>query len=181
MIVALAGRRIDAADASPERFPLANLGLVERRLRGLFESETARGLVSSAACGADLLALSLAGTLGMRRRVILPFDRARFRQTSVTDRPGDWGATYDRVLDELDATHDVIILTGGETEAAAYAAANRLILDEAAALARALGDEPVAAQVWEGESRGDDDLTAAFGREAITRGWRVAEVRTSRL
>jgi len=178
VIVALAGRRIDAPDSSPPRFPLPNVTLVERRLDELFARVGATALVGSAACGADLLASLVAGRRGLRRRVVLPFDRDRFRATSVSDRPGDWGPLYDRVLAELEATGDVVILNGYRERDDAYLAVNRAILDEAAALGRAASVEVVAVLVWEGAPRGDDDVTAAFGAEARRRGYRVEQVTT---
>src|ERR1019366_7008755 len=101
MIIALAGRRVDSADAKESRFPLRNVGIVRTRARAALKEIGATALVSSAACGADLIALSEAGKLGLRRRVVLPFERSRFRDTSVTDRPGDWGPLYDQVLDAV--------------------------------------------------------------------------------
>lgn len=178
MIIALAGRRIDAPGADPPRFPLRNVSLVEQRLRALFEAERARALVSSAACGADLLAQGVAGALGMRRRAVLPFDPERFRQTSVTDRPGNWGPLYDRLLEELRATGNVVILGGHGEGAGAYAATNLAILDHAAALAGESRGEALAVLVWEGASRGPDDLTAAFGEEARRRGLRAVAAST---
>ncbi len=178
MIIALAGRRIDAPGADPPRFPLRNVSLVEQRLRALFEAERARALVSSAACGADLLAQTVAGALGMHRRVVLPFDRERFRQTSVTDRPGDWGPVYDRLLEQLGATGDVVILGGDVEGDTAYTATNLAILDHAATLAGESGGQALAALVWEGASRGADDLTAAFGEEARRRGLRTVHAST---
>ena len=91
MIVALAGRRIDKPDADAPRFPLTSVDLVRGRLHHLLSVKKVTTLVCSAACGADLLALAAARDLGIRRRVILPFTRERFRVTSVVDRPGDWG------------------------------------------------------------------------------------------
>jgi hypothetical protein len=41
------------------------------RLRRFFHEQEASALVGSAACGADLLALEIAGELSLRRRVIL--------------------------------------------------------------------------------------------------------------
>ena len=67
-------------------------------------------VVSSAACGADLLALEQAGGLGLRRRVVIPFDRERFRAGSVVDRPGDWGGLYDSILDAVGAQGDLVVL-----------------------------------------------------------------------
>jgi hypothetical protein len=140
-IIALAGRRIDAPDADPPRFPLPNVALVEGRLRNLFEAERAKAIVSSAACGADLLAQTLAGAMGMRRHVVLPFERDRFRKTSVVDPPGDWGPVYDRLLLELDQTGDVVILSRTAHDDAAYTAANSAILNDATALPRLPADE----------------------------------------
>ena len=178
VIVAVAGRRIDAADAQTPRFPLANQALVERRLDELFEREGATAIVSSAACGADLVALAVAARRRMRRRVVLPFGREKFRETSVTDRPGDGGPTYDRVLAELDQTGDVVTLEARADGDDAYRAANERILQEAEAMARASNGEAMALLVWDGAPRGTGDVTAAFGDAARTRGWRVEQVKT---
>ena len=178
MVIALAGRRVDAPDAGTARFPLSNVELIARRLDELFDLEKATALVSSAACGADLVALKVAGARRMRRRIVLPFDRARFRSTSVTDRPGDWGPHYDRILAELDSGHDVLILEGHSEEADAYLAVNRVILQDAVGLAARLSTEAMAVLVWEGTPRGSDDTTAAFGQEAQQLGLRVGQVKT---
>src|ERR671936_863361 len=100
MIIALAGRRIDAASASPARFPGENIGMVAEALQRLFRTEGATAVVSSAACGADLIALREAGALKLRRRVVLPFAAASFRGSSVTDRPGEWGPLFDAIVQE---------------------------------------------------------------------------------
>jgi len=178
VVIALAGRRVDAPDARAARFPLTNVDLVSRRLDELFDREKATALVSSAACGADLLALRVAGARRMRRRIVLPFDRARFRSTSVTDRPGDWGPLYDKILAELDPGHDVVTLEGYSDGAEAYLAVNRVILQHAVGLAAQLGTETMAVLVWEGAPRGSDDTTAAFGQEAHGLGLELGEAKT---
>jgi len=178
MIIALAGRRVDAVDAKESRFPLRNVETVRTRVRALLKEKGATALISSAACGADLIGLSESGRLGLRRRVILPFGRIRFRETSVTDRPGDWGPLYDQVLDDVEATGDLVILQNGSDDQA-YSAANRAILDQAEELAKAL-DQPVAAVLlWDGASRGHHDLTEEFAVEARKRGIAVTEVLTA--
>ena len=177
MIIALAGRRIDAPGATPPRFPLENAGEVKRRLRELFVKESATALVSSAACGADLIAQQEATILGMRRRIVLPFNRERFRNSSVTDRPGNWGGIYDLLLDEVDRLGDLVTLAGNGDDFNAYAEATRRILQEAAALDN--GEQSVkAVVVWDGQSRGSDDLTQAFADEAKKRGMEVLQVNT---
>lgn len=176
MIIALAGRRVDSPEAKDTRFPLLNVGIVRERVRALLQ-ENAAALVSSAACGADLIALSEAGKLGLRRRVVLPFERPRFRETSVTDRPGDWGPLFDEVLDAVEAAGDLVVLRAGSDDEA-YALANRAILDESLALAKTAHQPVRAVLVWDGKSRGDHDLTEDFGVEARKRGMPVTDVPT---
>lgn len=179
LVIAFAGRRVDAPDADVPRLPPSSTDAVRERLRLLFAERGAEALVCSGACGADLLALEAAGALGMRRRLVLPFDRVRFRATSVTDRADDltdWGALFDEVLGAVPPS-DVVELDGEATGDEAYAAANRALLDEAEALAGAEGSVR-AVIAWEGARRGEGDLTAAFAEEARARGFPVEEVRT---
>jgi hypothetical protein len=177
MILAVAGRRVDPADSKQPRFPLTNVDMVRMRVRAILRGKGAIALVASAACGADLIALSEAGGLGMRRRVVLPFERRRFRETSVTDRPGDWGPLYDQILDEVESNGDLVVLQN-RSDDDAYSAANSVILDEALELAKS-GDQPVAAVlIWDGTSRSERDLTEEFGVEARKRGVSVTEILT---
>jgi hypothetical protein len=178
MVVALAGRRVDAPKAKEERFPAFNLICVRERIRAALISRRARFLVCSAACGADLLALDVAGDLRIRRRIVLPFPRDRFRNTSVTDRPGDWGPLFDRILDEVAASSDVVVLADAGDDDQAYSAANRAILEEAASMASQSESRAEALVVWNGSARGEDDLTAAFMREAGQKGLTVMELST---
>ena len=130
-VVALAGRRIDLPEAQVPRFPLANVQEVGRRICEALCKMHAVALVCSAACGADLVALEQARLLGLRRRIVLPFAPERFRETSVVDRPGDWGPAYDQQVAATAAAADLLVLdsaTGGD---AAYAAANETIIREA--------------------------------------------------
>jgi len=179
MVFALAGRRIDDPSAKSARFPLASLEAVREQLRATLVERGATALVASAANGADLLALGEAGGLGLRRRIILPFERERFRRTSVVDRPGDFGGVFDRVLDEVAERGDVVtIATDGNDDEGAYLAASELILREAVRLAAERHQPAAAIVVWEGQSRGADDLTAAFRADAMERGLAVVEVLT---
>jgi hypothetical protein len=80
--------------------------------------------VCSAACGADLLALIVAGQLGLHRRVVLPFAPERFRETSVTDRAWDWGLEYDQVIAAVRAENDLVILENAGEVVDAYVRTN---------------------------------------------------------
>jgi hypothetical protein len=178
IVVAAAGRRIDKPRADAERFPLRNLDRVGRAIHEALAAIPVIVLVSSAACGADLLALEAAGTLGIRRRVILPFDVDRFRDASVIDRPGNWGTVFDAQIAEVQAAGDLIVLDAPVGDAA-YAHANAAILDEGDALAASAAAERVALIAWDGSSRGPDDVTAHFRDEALSRRWRVQDIPTA--
>ncbi|HUF28738.1 MAG TPA: hypothetical protein VMM18_17285 [Gemmatimonadaceae bacterium] len=136
--------------------------------------------MSSAACGADLLALHAAGELGIRRYIVLPFDRRRFRETSVTDRPGGddrWGPLFDHILDDVPEDD---ITTLGETGNGdgAYRATNACALQQAQTLADERGTRAAAIVVWEGAANGAGDLTASFVEAARDLGIDVYEILT---
>jgi hypothetical protein len=176
-VVALAGRRVDAPNVRPIRFPPRNARLVEDEIREFFQKGV-RVLVCSAACGADLLALGVAGELGIRRRIILPYARALFRETSVVDRPGDWGERYDRILNEVERQAEVVILDCKQSDPDAYARTNAAIVDEALQIAQQEGTVAQALIVWNGKSRGSTDLTSQFVDHAREKGMPILEVLT---
>jgi hypothetical protein len=178
-VVALAGRRPDAADATQLRFPIQNAPRVLKELRVLLHPGV-RALVCSAACGADLLALEAAGEAGIERHVVLPFGRAEFRATSVVDRPGDWGPLYDRILDELQGHGSLELGTDDPEDPGTYFRANERIVRRALELAEDPdGPRPRAAVVaWEGAPRGDDDATEDFRRRAEAYGFTIHPVHT---
>jgi hypothetical protein len=140
-----------------------------QRIRETLSTQQASVLVSSAACGADLLALEVATRLGTRRRIVLPFPRDIFRKTSVVDRPGDWGAQYDWILEDVERAGDLLVLGYRDGDPNAYTAANEAILNEAASLGSSSDRRVIALIVWDGQSRGPDDITENFLREADRR------------
>jgi hypothetical protein len=142
----------------------------------MLRAQGATMLVSSAACGADLLALGEAGSLGMRRRIVLPFDRQKFRAESVTDRPGDWGLLYDQALHEVDEQDLLVIQPSSDDKA--YADVNHAIVDQALSVGQQFSLPVVAALVWDGKSRGEGDLTEEFAVYARNKGVPVVEVMT---
>jgi hypothetical protein len=178
MIIALVGRRIDGPNAASPVFPDSSIPLVHDRIRDLLKEQNATAMVSSAACGADLIALKTAGELNLRRLVILPFAPERFRETSVVDRPGDWGSLFDQVIAEVKAKNDLVDLGLASEEDESYIVANRAIIEESLALAESTGEPIAAVLVWNGVSRGPGDVTNAFGDAARARGWKVLEIST---
>jgi hypothetical protein len=176
VIASLAGRRIDAADADPMRFPETREGLVAKRIAATLTERGATTLVCAAACGADLLALEAAQREGIPARIVLPFDAAEFRRSSVVDRGEGWGAAFDRLIDEARARDGVLILGLDAHDPHVYEKTNEAILDEALALA---GNDPagvVALAVWDGAISGRADYTANFTDAARARGIAVQSI-----
>lgn len=179
-VAALAGRRVDGPDSAAVRFPAPNVSLVRGRIQVQLEHLGVQVLVCSAACGADLLALDVAGDLGIRRRVVLPAEPERFRRTSVVDRPGDWGPLFDRIIADLQARGDLVTFTHAGDDGEGYALANTRILDEAEEIGKNLGVEAIALIVWDGRAQGTQGFTEAFAGDAAQRGLRVLEISTLR-
>ncbi len=186
MIIALAGRRIDPLDAAVPRFPLEKSLAVRENIRRVLLEKHATALVCAAACGADLLALDAAGELGVQRHIILPFAPQQFRAASVVDRPGEWGSLFDRVISEVEAAGNLVILNEDKEDDEVFAITNRAILDEAQSLARqsfpaeseSSANVVLALIVWDGQSRGEGDLTLDFANEARARAIPVTEIAT---
>ena len=82
----LAGRQQRTGCAA--RVPAVREAIVKR-----LNELSAIGVVSSAACGGDLLALEAASSARIPTRIVLPFAADKFRKTSVIDRPDPayWG------------------------------------------------------------------------------------------
>ena len=179
MIIAIAGRRIDDPKAEIARFPIASRASVEQRLKALFVEQRASGIVCAAACGADLIALDVAGSLGLKRHIILPAPLDEFRRTSVVDRPGQWGPLFDRIIDQLSVTQNVTVLENLPEGDQRYEEGNHGILNAAVRLSFAYPEAGLlAAVVWDGRPRGAGDITAHFLAEAQARGISVMEVST---
>lgn len=178
VVVALAGRRVDPEHAAQVRFPLFAVERVRADLRSFFLAHQVCGLVCAAACGADILALEVAGELGLRRRVVLPLPPAEFRQTSVVDRGAAWGDRYDSLLAEVAGQGELVEADGDAADSQLWFNGNLTILAQAEELARQSGAELAALIVWDGRSRGADDVTAHFKQEAEARGWPVTEILT---
>jgi hypothetical protein len=175
-VAALVGRRIDAPDARTPRFPLQRRAAVTRDIAQILRRDGIELLISSAACGADLAAIDAAISLDVRCGIVLPFARARFRATSVVDRPGEWGEAFDHAVAYAQTSGFVRELADGGDDDAAYARANEAIMDEARRAAAL--QPPIAIVVWEGRSRGDDDLTAHFLQLAQRAGFEQRVVQT---
>lgn len=172
-VLIAAGRRVDAADAEVPRFPASEVAKVRREIEELFSKEKPLAVVSSAACGADLIVLAVAESAGIERYVLLPSQPAEFRKTSVTDRPGNWGDVYDKVLQ----TSKVEILKVPEGQQG-YLKTNLKLLDRGQALAREHSASAEALVVWNKETRGPDDVTAHFLAQAKRRRIQVVEIAT---
>lgn len=173
-VAALAGRRIDAPQARVQRFPLRSIPNVRNGIRRILIAERIELLISSAACGADLLGLEQASLLSIRSRIVLPYDILTFRRTSVVDRPGNWGPLFDRMISLAQANGELVVLNASR-EANAFSAANNTVVAQAIS-ENATSTSAIA--VWEGHRRGWDDATAEFVDLASTAGMKLLTVPT---
>ncbi|MEP7230817.1 MAG: hypothetical protein ABI691_11225 [Ginsengibacter sp.] len=180
MVAVLAGRRIDAADVATPRFPFQNVEMVKEKLKQFFIARGIHYLVCSAACGADLIALDVAGELNITAKMILPFDVETFRFSSVTDRQGDWGQLFDMIYERLNGQSNVVILNYSEDDTDAYVKTNFDILDTADSIVDNpdinRDEEKIAVIVWEGAPKDSDDTTDHFRKEAMKRNYVIGEI-----
>ena len=193
MIVAFAGRRIDAPGTTIPRFPLTQVAVVRGQIEELFIRDQVKILMCSAACGADLIALWVAKDLGIDFRIVLPFSPELFRVTSVMDCPGterwNWGVVFDQVLSVAKGKGEVVVIETDDDRHTGYQAVNHAILDAAIQKSQMQMNRPAAAILspnhdvqaviaWDGRARGPSDLTRHFAEEARSRGLVVKEIFT---
>lgn len=191
MIITLAGRRIDEENTETPRFPLANVKKVQEQIEILFSERGVKGLVCSAAAGADLIALETAEKLNIKRRIILTSSHEDFRENSVADRPGEWGKIFDKIYKELSGSRDIVEVKSAAKGDDLYLEANDTILNEALLFAEKIdaengegnsgisaSDKVLAVIVWEGASRGKDDVTADFMSKAKKMNLEIVQILT---
>jgi len=106
------------------------------------------------------------------RYVLLPAQPEQFRKTSVTDRPGDWGTLYDKVL----KTAKIEVLNVPDNQEG-YLETNLKLLDKAEALAREYHTSTKALVIWNETLRGPD-VTGHFLTQARLRKMPVLEIST---
>jgi len=179
-VAAVAGRRPDPSDAQEIVFPPESISRVRTEIRALYIERRVGMVVSSAAAGADLLALDVAGSLGLRRVIVLPFAIEEFLRTSVADRPGDWVNLFKQAVSDLAPRGDVRVIGGSSGQAgAAYLAATLEIIRLAARAARAEhSSPPIGVVIWDGVTRNRGDLTAEFRSLAVEHRFAIVDVMT---
>ena len=178
MIIIVAGRRTDAKDATDRRFPLENTKSVKEEIKKQFKSSDAKTLISSGACGADLAAMEVASDLGIECYMILPFDENKFRNISVTDRPGEWQLIYDPLIEKLKSSKSLIVLGYSADDPLAFEKTNTVIMDKASELSVKRSEKVMALIVWDGIPKNENDTTLHFKNEAMKRGFLVNEIKT---
>lgn len=105
--------------------------------------------------------------------VLLPSEPESFRRSSVADRPGNWGEIYDNVLKT--ARLEIFKLPEGQE---GYLETNQKLLERGQQLANDFGVDAEALVIWNGASRGPDDVTAHFLHEAKSRKMKILEIST---
>jgi hypothetical protein len=177
--IASAGRRVDPVRARRPRFPLVRVPEVSRAIREALLVHKVDLVVSSAACGADIVVLEAAVALRMHAHVILPFAVEVFRKRSVTDRPGDWGTRFDTLMTGCHGLVDVEVLStlpprNRQEESVGYERTTEAIIAEATS-----EGANSALVVWDGQRKPGRDETADFRDRVAERRWSIVEVLTT--
>lgn len=178
-VAVLAGRRPDATGQPVPRFPLVQVPAVKQELTHLLQTGEFTTLVCAAACGADLLGLEAAMGLGITAHIVLPFNPDLFRRTSVTDRPGDWGPRYDLLIAHARNRHLITILHLPEDDPRTYKLGNDALIAKAQELSQPAGIQPTSIIVWDGASRGADDVTQHFRQACQRAGFQEQQLLTT--
>ncbi|MDB5226225.1 MAG: hypothetical protein JWN78_418 [Bacteroidota bacterium] len=183
MIVALAGRRIDAENSKLTRFPLANIGIVRERIRDFFVINKVSALVCSGACGSDLLALEVAGELGIHSIMVIPFKKDIFLAKSVSDRPGNWAILFNSIYQNLNKESAVIVLDYSINDRNVYEKTNLEIITRACDIFNKVKKDSAKVKIssviiWEGQPKETNDTTEHFRQESLKREIEIKEIYT---
>src|SRR5262245_25057310 len=175
-VVALAGRRIDHAEAVSLRFPLEKIFDVRANILECLQKIKPTSLVSSAACGADLLGLDVAENLNIHSRIVIPFGVHEFMQTYVVHRPCHslWHCRYSRLTTRASERGDLGELGISPSDKSAYSRSRKAILEEAGSLAQTR----FALIVRDGRATGPEDETRQFKDLAEAAQFNVYEIKT---
>jgi predicted acylesterase/phospholipase RssA len=170
MIAVLAGRRIDKPGSEVPRFPASVVRDVRNLIIGSFKKNRVSRLICSAACGADLLALEVAKELNIPADIFLPFERDRFRTTSVSDCNEVWAKSFDELVKRNQRTELHLLNLNGH--ATPYFATNDKMLNHATTR-----DGIKAFIVWDGVAKEGDDATSNFREHALRLQLPIEEIR----
>lgn len=173
LIIVFAGAQADTEQTTSPRLPASSVADVDNRVRRLLARLKPSLLIGAAAGGADLIVTRAARLEDIPVRIVLPHDRATFRDTSVSPNGQIWLDRYDRLLDELppDEIEEHDDDPAGE---GVYEAHNRRLLDRAIELA--IATEPVWALVIRPTGVQRRSVTNDFAARAEERGFLVLDL-----
>jgi class 3 adenylate cyclase len=167
-VVVFCGHMIDQPSRFPPRFPPHLESAVYHAIRDRLHQLDARLGYASAACGADILFLEALRDLQGELHIVLPSDRDRFIQDSVSIIPeSDWPQRFEQLTQQ--AT-EVIIASGQahQADGIAYEYSNRLLHGLAKMRAEQLGTDLIPLAVWDGkpgDGRGGTASTLAHWQQ----------------
>ena len=152
-VVAFSGHMLDQPGQKRPRFPEKAAEPVKRRIAEILEKLDVRIGYASAACGADVLFHECLQERGGESRVVLPFARKDFLETSVSFAGPAWVKRVEGILSGSSVVEQATRGGyGGEDQLFSYA--NRLIMGKAILQSRFLETEPLLLAVWDGARGG---------------------------
>lgn len=170
MILVYAGRRADPQDGSTADLSAENLSFIRERIERLIASLHPDLVIGSGANGTDLLVLEAA----LRRRgvdepptihVVVGPTVEGFRESSVADRPGAWGATFDGIIGNA-ASRRLELVDAGAGDP--YRAINTRILE--LARTRKRDTDEIIGLIVRGNENKDPDYTRELEAQLLASG-----------
>src|SRR4051812_7728548 len=136
MIIVYGGCQADEPGRDTPRLPTDAAEVMFVRVRGLLQSLEPKCLVGALASGADIVFARAVLAEGIPLKVLLPFDAATFRKTSVEPAGEPWIGHYDRIITTTDKDKVTIEDAGLDpADADVYRKHNIALLDKAEASA----------------------------------------------
>ena len=174
MILVHAGNRVDEPYRKPARFPADREQFVRRRFDSLLRVLAPEGVVTSAAAGADLVLVESALERSVPIHLVLPFEPAQFRETSVSDRGSRWERSFDEARGAAtDTSQNSLVSLDLPVNEAAFRATNHALIERADSLAP---DSVLAVAVRHLSTEDPPSVTDDFVRQAEASGLFIIEM-----
>jgi len=169
-VAVFAGHVIDAPDRNPARFPSEAEAGVRSRIVDWLKRENIRISFCSAACGADLIFLSVAAECGVETHLVLPFRAEDFIETSVRIGGKKWVARFREAVEQAKSV-TIVNEEVADEKSSAYEFANRMVAAKAKLRAMQLDLPVMSLAVWDSEPRalrgGTADAVASWAEAKI--------------
>lgn len=171
MILVFAGVQADLPDAAEQRLPQSAEGALRHCIEDLLRTLGPRLAVGAAATGSDIIIAEAALSAGVPVRIVLPFAREAFEETSLHARDPSWRQRFTALLDVTGPA-----VTGGldAADPRVFEQHNQVLLELATEWAEP--SEPVLALAIRPPARATHSTTDDFAERCLRMGVPLLDV-----